>query len=385
MLKFLTGGESHGKCLVGILEGMIAGLPLSPSDINKELERRQRGYGRGERMKIEKDKIEILSGVRGGKTTGSPISLLIENKDWKNWEKIMDIEKKRKGGERFIPRPGHADFPGYVKYGFEDIRDVIERASARETAMRVAIGAICKKFLQEFKINIYSRVVQIGKVKDDTEWKRVKKEYEKIEKSEVRNFEKEEEMKEEIDKAKERGDSVGGIFEIIVEGVPPGLGSYVHWDRRMDALISFSLMSIPGIKGVEIGAGFTEGIFYGSEFHDEIFYNKKKKIYRKTNNAGGIEGGITNGEDLWIKCFMKPIPTLLIPLSSVNLKTMQEEKTFYERSDISAVVPASVVGENVIAFVIAREFLRKFGGDTLKEVKNNYRSYLNSIQKYWSF
>lgn len=382
-MRFLTAGESHGKCLLGIIEGMVANLEISISEINKELSRRQRGYGRGERMKIEKDRVEIVSGIRNGKTTGAPIGLIIENKDWENWKEIMDIEKG-KGREKFVPRPGHADFTGFVKYKYSDIRNVIERASARETAMRVAIGAICKQFLKKFDIKIFSRVIQIGKIKDESEWDEVKNNYDLIEKSEVRNNLKEKEMKEEIEKVKKDGETAGGVFEVIAEGVCPGIGSYVHWDRRLDAKVSFYLMSIPAVKGVEIGSGFEKIGEVGSQFHDEIFYGKKKKVFRKTNNAGGIEGGITNGENIIVKCALKPIPTLKKPLNSVNIKTMEGEKSFYERSDVCVVPPAAVIGENVLAFLLCEEFLNKFGGDTIEEVEKNYKSYLKSIEKYWS-
>jgi len=382
-MRFLTAGESHGKCLLGIIEGMVANLNIKISEINKELERRQKGYGRGKRMKIEKDRVEIISGIRNGKTTGAPIGIIIENKDWENWKDVMDVEKG-KGKERFVPRPGHSDLTGFIKYRYSDIRNVIERASARETAMRVAIGAICKQFLKKFDIRIYSRTIQIGKVKDESKWDDVKDKYNLIENSEVRNYIKEKEMIKEIEKVKKIGETVGGVFEIIVEGVCPGLGSYVQWDRRLDAKISFHLMSIPAVKGINIGTGFDGIERYGSQFHDEIYYNEKNKIYRKSNNAGGIEGGITNGENIIIRCALKPIPTLKKPLNSINIKTLKKSKSFYERSDTCVVVPAAVIGENIIAFLIADEFLKKFSGDTIEEVEINYNSYLKSIEKYWS-
>ncbi|RKY32506.1 MAG: chorismate synthase [Candidatus Omnitrophota bacterium] len=382
MLRFLTAGESHGKGLIAILEGMVANLPLLPEDINSELKRRQRGYGRGERMKIEADEVEIISGVRGGKTTGSPIGMLIRNKDWENWKEVMKIEGECKGGERYIPRPGHADFPGYLKYNLSDIRDVMERASARNTASQVAVGAICKKFLNEFGIKIYSRVIQIGEIKDTSDYREVFKNYEKIESSDVRALYKEKEMKRVIDRAKESGDTVGGIFEIIITGLCPGLGSYIQWDKRLDGKLSFILMSIPGVKGVEVGAGFSAKSFYGSEFHDEFFI-ENGKVKRRSNNAGGIEGGITNGNDIWIKCMMKPISTLKKGLNSFDVRDKREVKSEYERSDVCAVVPASIIGENVSAFIIADAFLEKFGGDSLEETKRNYREYLRNIEKYF--
>lgn len=381
MLKFLTAGESHGKCLIGILEGMVSNMPLTEEDINKELERRQKGYGRSERMKMEKDRAEILSGVRNGKTTGAPITILIENKDWENWKDFMNIEKVKKGKERYIPRPGHADLSGFLKYNFEDLRNVIERASARETAIRVAIGAICKKLLNEFGVKIYSRVKRIGSVEDEGNINDIKENYEKIETSLTRCLKKEKEMMEEIDRVSKNGDTIGGIFEIIVEGVCPGLGSYVHWEKRLDAKIAYILISIPGVKGVEIGLGFEGVTLSGSQFHDEIFY--KNKIQWKTNNSGGIEGGMTNGNDIWIKCFMKPIPTLKRGLSSIDIRNLEEKKYEYERSDICAVIPASIIGENLLAFILASEYIEKFGGDCLEDLKNNYKNYIQRIKKFW--
>lgn len=384
MLRFLSAGESHGKCLVGILEGMVAHLKISAGDIDKQLSRRQKGCGRGKRMQIETDRVEILSGIRGGETTGAPISFLIKNADYENWAEIMDAAKKNEGGERYLPRPGHADLPGILKYGFHDIRNVIERSSARETAARVAAGAICRKLLAAFGVKIYSRVIQVGRIKDGTAYGDLfNSAYEKIDNSGVRNILKEDEMKREIEEAKKKGESVGGVFELVASGLCPGIGSYVHWDRRLDALISFSLMSIPGVKGVEIGAGFKGMHLGGSHFHDEIHMDKKKGFYRETNRAGGIEGGITNGEKIWIKCAMKPIPTLKNPLGSFDIRTLNPEKSYYERSDACAVVPASIVGENFLAFALACSFLEKFGGDTMEELKANYGCYIESIRRYW--
>ncbi|MCM8785873.1 MAG: chorismate synthase, partial [Candidatus Omnitrophica bacterium] len=288
---------------------------------------------------------------------------------------------KKQGKERYIPRPGHADLPGLLKYNFDDLRNVIERASARETTIRVAIGAICKKFLKEFNVKIYSRVKKIGNVEDEGSIEEVKKNYEKIESSPVRCLKKEKEMMEEIDKVKEKGDTIGGIFEIIIEGVCPGLGNYIHWDRRLDAKISYILMSIPGVKGIEIGLGF-EGIsLYGSKFHDQIFY--QNKIIRKTNNSGGIDGGMTNGNDIWIKCFFKPIPTVKNGLNSIDIRDFKEKKYEYERSDTCAVVPAGIIAENLLAFILASEYIEKFGGDCLEDLKINYNSYLERIKSFW--
>jgi chorismate synthase len=385
MLRFLSAGESHGRCLVGILEGMVSNLRLSEDDINRELERRQRGYGRGGRMQIEKDTVRLLSGVRGGITTGAPLCMMIKNADHDNWRSVMDITPEASGGERRMPRPGHADLPGIMKYGFEDIRNVIERSSARETAVRVAAGAVCKKFLAEFGINFYSRVVQIGKAADTLCYCDISPyDRKKIEQSDVRSAAMETEMKKEIDNAIETGESLGGIFELTVEGACPGIGSYVQWDRRLDARIAGLLMSIPGIKGVEIGAGFGAISLPGSSFHDQILPSGKKGFSRKTNNAGGIEGGMTNGETIWIKCAMKPIPTLRHPLMSFDIKTLAPGESYYERSDTCAVVPASIVGENFLSLAIAESFLEKFGGDSLGETLQNYRNYSGSISRYWN-
>lgn len=352
MLRYLTAGESHGEALVAILEGMAANLPLSVSDINKELIRRQVGYGRGGRMKIEKDEAEILSGVRLGKTMGSPISLLIKNRDWENWKEVMAIEEG-KVEPVTKPRPGHADLAGAIKYNQKDIRNVLERASARETAARVAVGAVCKKFLSEFKLTISSQILHIGGFTSESEWKKA------------------------IDKAKAEGDSLGGVFEIRVENVPIGLGSYVQADRRLDGRLAGGLMSIPAIKGVGVGLGFKASSPPGSKVHDEIFFEKGKFV-RKTNNAGGLEGGITNGQPIIIKVAMKPISTLKKPLKTVDLATKEACEAHVERADVCALEAAAVVGEGVVAFEIAKAFLEKFGEDSLQEIKRAFESYLKS-------
>ncbi len=381
MLRFLSAGESHGKALTGILEGMVSNLEIRLPDINKELSRRQKGFGRGGRMKIERDSVEILSGIRGGMTTGAPISFMIRNRDWENWQEIMDPEKAGEGGGRFVPRPGHADLPGVIKYRLNDIRDVIERSSARETAVRTAAGAICKQLLLRIGIKFYSRVIQIGKVIDLSPHDEFMNSYTSVDASDVRNTEKASEMRQEIEEAISRGESIGGVFEIISEGVPPGIGSYVHWERRIDANIACGLMSIPGIKGVEIGSGFGGVSLPGSKFHDSISRDKEGKITRASNNAGGIEGGITNGEDVWVKCAMKPIPTIKKPLGSFDIRDKKNTESFYERSDTCGVVPACVVGENFLAYLLCREILLKFGGDSLQEFQDNYRSYMEYINK----
>ncbi|MEA1964975.1 MAG: chorismate synthase [Candidatus Aerophobetes bacterium] len=385
MLRYLTSGESHGKALVTILEGIPAGLRLSNEDIDKDLARRQVGYGRGGRMRIEKDKVEILSGVRLGKTLGSPLTLMVRNLDWENWQDIMSIEEIKGKEIKALthPRPGHADFAGVVKYDFKDIRDVLERASARETTVRVAVGAVCKKFLQEFGIHLYSRVIQIGKVKDKSEWKPLNKNYPLIEGSPLRclNKEVEKEMMKLIDRARNSGDSLGGIFEVMIRGLPIGLGSYIQWDLKLDACLARAMMSIQAIVGIEIGLGFSAAKKFGSQVQDEIFYNKQKReFYRLTNNAGGIEGGMTNGEPIILRAAMKPISTLARALHSVDLVTKEEVKAAKERADVCAVPPAAVIGEGVSAFEVAKAMREKFGGDSLKETKRNYASYLEQIE-----
>jgi len=407
-LRFLTSGESHGKALTGILEGIPSGLFVSADNIDKDLRRRQGGYGRGGRMKIESDNAEILSGVRFGRTVGSPISILIENKDWENWQDIMSAELGVKGSETkevTRPRPGHADLAGAVKYDTHDMRDILERSSARETAMRVALGAIAKKFLAEFDIKIGSYVIQIGSIKmQDARCRQHPPQspldkggseggyhasgimyndlFKAAEKSPVRCPDKKasQKMVTLIDKAIKEGDSLGGIFEIFVTDAPIGLGSYIQWDKRLDGRLAQALMSIQAIKGVEIGMGFEMSNKYGSEVMDEIFY--RSKFYRKTNNAGGIEGGMTNSMPVIIRAAMKPIPTLRRPLQSVDINTKKPIKAAYERSDVCAVPAAGVVGEAMTALVIADAFLEKFRGDSMSEVKRNYNSYLKYLSKF---
>jgi chorismate synthase len=375
MLRFLDAGESHGKCLLGIIEGLPAGFSLNEEKINFNLARRQGGYGRGERMKIEQDRVEVLSGLVKGKTIGSPLGLMIKNKDWENWQ-------DKKYPSLTIPRPGHADFAGAIKYGFKDIRKVLERASARQTAMRVAIGSVASSLLEEFNIEIYSYVLRIGQVKAKriTSFNREVKE--EINKSPVYCIDGIASigMCREIERAREKGDTLGGVFEVVITGVPIGLGSYVQWDRRLDARLASALMSIPGVKAVEIGEGVEASKKKGSAVHDEIFAQEESekdsfRYYRKTNRAGGIEGGITNGEDLMVRIYITPIPTLINSLRSIDFATKKETKTIYQRSDICVVPAASVVGEAVAAWEIAVAFLEKHGGDSLVETKENYKNY----------
>lgn len=382
MLRYLTAGESHGKTLVAILEGMLSGLRVNPAKIDKELKRRQAGYGRGKRMEIEKDRVQILSGMRGGKTLGSPIALSIPNRDWKNWKSVMDPVRPSKEGKVTRPRPGHADLVGVLKYDQDDIRNVLERASARETAARVAIGAITKILLSEFGISIISQVIQIGRVKAKVEGLKIGEIKRKADDSKVSCPDREADrlMAEEIDRARRKGDTLGGVFEIIATGLPIGLGSYVHPDRRLDGRLAQALMSIPAAKGVEIGLGFRASELLGSEVQDEIFYEKRKGFYRKTNSAGGLEGGVTNGEPLRIKVAMKPLSTLQKPLSSVDLITKRKVKATVERSDVCVVPAAAVIGESVASFELANAMLEKFGGDSLSEMKRNYAGYLKYLK-----
>lgn len=384
MFRFLTAGESHGKCLTVIIEGLPSGISISSEYINKELKRRQIGIGRGERMKIEEDTVEITSGVRFAKTLGSPLSIVIQNRDFENWKEIMSIEdiNSSKIPKVTSPRPGHADLAGLVKYNFEDIRCVLERASARETAARVAVGAVAKRVLEEFGIKVMSWVIRIGSIKCEIKEKNYEKIFKVAENSSLRCPDKKAENKmiEIIEKAKKEGDTLGGIFEVVATGVPVGLGSYIQWDRRIDGRISQALMSIPAVKGVEIGLGFLQGELLGSKVQDEIFYKKGKGFYRKTNNAGGIEGGITNGEPIVLRCVMKPISTLGKPLSSVDILTKRKTKSFKERADVCAVPSAGVIAEAMLSIVLAETMCKKFGGDSLHEMKRNYNSYIKYVK-----
>jgi chorismate synthase len=384
--RFLTGGESHGKGLVAIAEGMVADLCLEEKYINKELKRRQQGYGRGSRMKIEEDKAEIVAGVLHGFTTGSPIALFITNRDWQNWKEQLSVSTIQEGVEPVTcPRPGHADLAGVTKYGLKDIRPIIERASARETASRVAVGAIARRFLDEFGVSIHSHTRSIGQhclEQDRTghiDWQQV-------EASPVRcaDADLEKVMMSAIDEAKASGDTLGGVFEVIASSVPIGLGSHVSWDRRLDGRIAQVIMSINAVKGVEIGTGFTSAGLKGSQAHDVIQpsddRNGKGSRWRHgTNRAGGMEGGISNGEDIIVRAAVKPIATLASPLPSIDLRSREKVKAHYERSDVCVVPAAGVIGEAVLAIVLADALLEKFGGDNLKETLTNYRNYLSNI------
>lgn len=374
MLRYLTAGESHGRCLTAILEGMPAGLKIDEKFIDRELKRRMAGYGRSDRMKIESDSVQILAGLRSGVTIGSPISFLIDNKD-SSIDKLPSLSS---------PRPGHADLAGAIKYNQTDLRNILERSSARETASRVGVGAFCKILLAEFEIEIISHTVLIGGVDAHAKALGFADISQAAPKSSVRCADKAAAklMCEEIDKAIDSGDTLGGIFEIIAKNVPVGLGSYVQWDRRLDGRLAMALMSIQGIKGVEIGPGFASAGKRGSKYHDEIIYSKAKGFARKTNNAGGIEGGISNGEDIVIHAAMKPISTLKKPLSSVDIRTKKPSKAEAERADVCAVPSAGVVGEAVVAFEIANAFCEKFGGDSMSEMKRNFKGYAEQVRKF---
>jgi len=374
----LTAGESHGRALTAIVEGVPAGLPLDEQFIARDLARRQGGYGRSARQKIEQDRAEILSGVRHGLTMGSPISLLIWNRDWENWKEAMSVSATGQPAEPLTRlRPGHADLAGAIKYGLDDIRPILERASARETATRVAVGAVARRLLQEFGIEIHSHTIAIGGVSA-----KVEKNWAKVEKSAVRcaDPEAEKAMIAAIDAAKEAGDSLGGIFQVLATGVPIGLGSHVQWDRRLDGRIAQAMMSINAVKGVEIGAGFSLTGLRGSQAHDIIKFEKAKRgWHHATNRAGGIEGGITNGEPIVVNAAVKPIPTLAKPLPSVDLKSGKTVEAHFERSDICVVPAGGVIGEAMLAIVLADAMLEKFGGDHLKETLRNYQSYLEAL------
>lgn len=386
MLRYLTSGESHGSSLTAIIDGIPAGLPLISADINTDLARRQTGYGRGKRMEIEQDEAEISSGVRFGKTLGTPITLVIKNRDWINWQDKMSIEPIEDMALSPLtnPRPGHADLAGALKFDLKDIRNVLERASARETTTRVAVGSVCRKLLEQFNIKVFSYVVEIGGIRADIEGQSAVNLAKKAERSLLRCPcpEAENKIIKLIDTARAGGDSLGGIFEIVVSGVPAGLGSYSQWDTRLDGRLSRSLMSIQAIKGVEIGIGFNAARLPGSQVHDQIYYKKKTGFYRKTNHAGGIEGGMSTGGIIILRAAMKPIATLYSPLKSVDIVTKKSVKATVERSDICRVPSAAVIGEAMVCVEIAGAFLEKFGGDSMREISRNYKGYLKQLKVF---
>lgn len=390
MLRFVTAGESHGKCLIGILEGLPRGLAVDQEFINRELHRRQLGHGRGGRMKIEQDQIEITGGVRHGLTLGSPVSFVIRNKDWDHWQEAMSAEPVGEGiGIRSVtrPRPGHADLAGALKFQTHDVRDILERASARETAARVATGAFCRLFLARFGVRIGSHVLAVGR-------ERVAEAYEDAECGKILELDPEspircldpeagDRMMAAIDAAKKAGDTLGGLAEAIAAPVPPGLGSHTQWDRRLDGLLAQAMMSIPSVKAVEVGNGVEGARNPGSLVHDQIYYDAaKKSFFRKTNRAGGVEGGISNGSDIRVRVHFKPIPTLRKPLASVDILTKEPFEAVVERSDTCVVPAGGVVAEAMLAIVLARAFLEKFGGDSMAEVEANYAGYLGLLDRY---
>jgi chorismate synthase len=389
MFRFTTAGESHGRALVAIVEGLPAGLPVDIDQVNRELWRRQQGYGRGARMKIEQDRVEVLSGVRHGLTLGSPLALIIENKDWANWQEVMASEASDVAPEKSRrvkrPRPGHADLAGGLKYDTRDLRNVLERASARETAARVASGALAKQLLTQFGIEIRSHVIQLGGIPEQL----LELTFDQIASItddsplNCADAGAQQKMVELIDQKKSEGDTLGGIFEVVARKVPPGLGSHTSWDQKLDGRLAQAIMSIHAVKAVAIGAGLEASSLPGSEVHDEISYNdESKEFIRDTNRAGGLEGGVTNGEEIRVRGHLKPISTLRRALRSVDIDTKQEEKAAFERSDITVVPAAGVIGEAMVALTLAAAMREKFGGDSLGEMKRNFEGYREQLRGY---
>ena len=390
MLRYFTSGESHGEALVAFLSGLPAGLAVNQAFVDRDLWRRQQGYGRGGRMKIETDKAHILSGVHHGLTIGSPIAILLENKDWKNWQESLPVEEGDSAKHKAVksPRPGHADLAGALKYNFPEARYVLERASARESAARVAVGAVAKLFLQELGMEVLSHVISVGAASLSTEvpWDQIKA---VSAKSEVllscADPDIEQRMKEQVDKVLKTGDSVGGVFEVVAHNVPPGLGTYAQWDERLDAMLAGAVMSLQAVKAVEIGSGISAAGSPGSAVHDEIGYeatDRYTRFSRVHNNAGGIEGGVSNGEEIRIRGYLKPISTLRRPLQSVDFSTREPVKAAYERSDVCVVPAAGVAAESMVALTLARAALEKFGGDSMLETKRNFAGYLEQLKRY---
>ncbi|MGO4787667.1 chorismate synthase [Paenibacillus sp. 2KB_20] len=387
-LRFLTAGETHGPQLTTIIEGLPSNLELDFEALNFQLHRRQKGYGRGRRMQIEKDTAQILGGVRHGYTTGAPIALVVQNNDWKHWQNIMNVEPIEGSDEvkRRVhrPRPGHADLNGGLKYNLKDLRNVLERSSARETTVRVAVGAIARQFLAQFGVKVAGQVIRIGEIEAPPHNLSIDELIERTEASSVRVVDEETEKKMEayIDQIKKEGDSIGGIVECIIEGLPVGLGSHVQYDRKLDGRIAQGVMSINAFKGVEVGIGFEAGELPGSQVHDEIMYSEERGYYRATNRLGGFEGGMTNGMPIIVRGVMKPIPTLYKPLQSVDIDTKEAFTAQVERSDACAVPAASVVMEHVVTWEVAKAFLEKFGGDSMEEIHANYQNYLKQLENY---
>jgi len=398
MLRYFTAGESHGPCLTAIIDGVPAGFPIDVKKINHDLWRRQQGYGRGGRMLIEKDEVQIRSGIRWGETLGSPVALGIENRDWKNWTKKMSASPEDRDEALAVtkPRPGHADLTGVLKYRHSDIRNILERASARDTVSRTAAGSFCKQLLAPFGIKVMGYIRSIGSVEAETQGLNYEEIFARSDESPVRVADKEAEDKmiALIEDCKKKGDTLGGIFEVVALGLPPGLGSHAQWDDKLDGRLARALMSIQAIKGVEIGLGFEMARRRGSEVHDEIFFDPDKMVsegtprivptgfYRGSNNSGGTEGGMSNGAPLVVRVAMKPISTLMSPLQSVDLRSKRPADASVERSDVCSAPAAAVVGEAVVAFELAVAFLEKFGGDSLHEITRNYEGYLGQIKNF---
>lgn len=386
-IRYLTAGESHGRSLTAILEGIPAGLPITEDEVNADLVRRQHTFGRGERQQyIEKDAVQFLSGVRHGETIGDPLTLVVQNKDWENWEKIMSVKAEDKD-EKFAllrPRPGHADLAGAIKFNRYDTRDILERASARETAVRTAVGGICRKLLSQFGVTIHSWVTEVGSVKAKMPKEPIEKIAARAKESPVLCPDPEAggRMMDLINAAKKVGDTVGGIYEVVVTGLPVGIGTHTQWDLKLDGRLAQAIMSIQAHKGVEIGGGFALARKNGSEVHDEIFYDDDRGFYREKNNAGGIEGGMTNGEPLVVRAALKPLASLRKPLNSVNIKTKEPMKAEIVRSDVAPVAAAAVIGEAVVAIAVAQAFVEKFGGDSLREMKDNHARYMAHVRSY---
>src|SRR5690349_8744752 len=390
MLRFETAGESHGECLVATLTGLPAGVPINIASLDRELWRRQQGFGRGGRMKIETDHAHIVSGVRHSQTIGSPIALLIENKDWKNWTEALPVEDSEGGEDRkkpvTRPRPGHADLAGAIKYNFMDARYILERASARETTARVAVGAFAKAYLGEFGIGVLSHVIAVGeaRLERSASWEEL---VALSRRDEVLlgcvDAETEQRMKAVVDEAYRTGDTVGGVFEVVAHGLPIGLGSHTTWDSRLDGRLAQAIVSMQAVKGVEVGFAAEGAASFGSKVQDTIHYDKDAaRFTRGANRAGGLEGGITNGEDLIVRGLLKPISTLRRPLESVDLTTHEPASAAYERSDVCVVSAAGVIGEAMVAIVLAQAFLEKFGGDSLREVRRNFEGYMEQVNNY---
>jgi chorismate synthase len=407
MLRYFTAGESHGEALTGVLSGMPAGLGIDQAFIDRELWRRQQGFGRGGRMKIESDKARILSGVRHGKTIGSPIAILLENKDWKNWQESLPVESGDQEKHKRVasPRPGHADLAGALKYNFPEARYVLERASARESAARVAVGAIAKLFLRELGMEVLSHVIAIGKAglgNAEIAWEKIKDLHAREEVLlNCADPEAEQRMKAEVDQALRTGDTVGGVFEVVAHNVPPGLGTYAQWDERLDGMLAMAVMSLQAVKAVEIGSGVESALSFGSGAHDEIGYNRQSGLpersaeepgrkmdvpftgfTRASNHAGGIEGGISNGQDILVRGYLKPISTLRRPLGSVDFQTREPVKAAYERSDVCVAPAAGVAAEAMVALTLARCVLEKFGGDSMTETRRNFAGYKQQLREF---